>query len=214
MTFCRLSAYDSVVVLVAGAILKIVLPRPAEFCLGTPMLNPITTVWTAVALEFIFTMLLALVYLLRMHLPASAQHGGVMRRRRDFDTASLSRSRYIVKIDDDIGGYAGQMIAAVYLAAHCATLPFTGTALNPVRHIGPAIFAAISCNAFDHTWVYWVGPVGAGLCAALMHDVWFRPASTENEYSTQVSPSADVHVNADGTSGQEEFTDTAQGYNV
>jgi len=174
----------------AGAILKGVVPSPAESCLGTPKLDPSTGVWTALSLELTFTLLLALVYLVRMHPAASAMHGGIARRQRDFDAAASSRSRYIVKVDDDVGGYATFAVAAVYVIGTCAMLPFTGAAMNPMRHFGPAIFARISCNAFKHTWVFWAGPMSAGLLAALLHDVWFRPSILDGDAANAATSQA------------------------
>eukprot|EP01047_Picozoa_sp_COSAG01_P100212 COSAG01_NODE_30103_length_622_cov_79.022945_2_plen_96_part_01 len=96
------------------------------------MLDPSTNVWTALALELTFTLVLVLVYLVRMHPAASAMHGGISRRRRDFDAAATSRSRYIVKVDDDVGGHATLVVAAVYVLGTCIMLPFTGAAMNPM----------------------------------------------------------------------------------
>jgi len=174
----------------AGAVLKVVVPGPAESCLGAPRLGGTTTAWTALVLEFMFTLMLVLVYLVRMHPGASAMHGGLSRRQRDFDQAATTRSRFIVKVDDDVGGFASFMVGAVYLVGTCTALPFTGAALNPMRHLGPAVFATISCDAFDHLWIYWVGPMGASLVGTLLHDVWFRPQMIEQPDVASVD---DVH---------------------
>ncbi|EPS60284.1 plasma membrane intrinsic protein, partial [Genlisea aurea] len=61
---------------------------------------------------------------------------------------------------------------AVFLV-HLATIPITGTGINPARSLGAAIVFNRP-QAWDDHWVYWVGPlVGAGL-AALYHQVIIR----------------------------------------
>ncbi len=45
--------------------------------------------------------------------------------------------------------------------------PVTGAALNPARHLGPAIFAG---GAYlGQFWLYWLGPVVGGLAAAWVY---------------------------------------------
>ena len=43
--------------------------------------------------------------------------------------------------------------------------PITGAALNPARHLGPALMG----GGLEHVWLYWVGPVVGGLIAALVY---------------------------------------------
>ena len=46
--------------------------------------------------------------------------------------------------------------------------PLTGAAMNPARHLGPALFG----GGLQHVWLYWVGPViGAVVAAVLYHTV-------------------------------------------
>ncbi|KAK1377946.1 Aquaporin PIP1 [Heracleum sosnowskyi] len=61
---------------------------------------------------------------------------------------------------------------AVFLV-HLATIPITGTGINPARSLGAAIIYNQDHAWHDH-WIYWVGPfIGAAL-AALYHVVVIR----------------------------------------
>lgn len=53
--------------------------------------------------------------------------------------------------------------------------PFTGAAMNPARHFGPALAGGL----WDDWWVYWVGPVAGGIVAAVVYDTLMikRPGS-------------------------------------
>ncbi|CAI0412265.1 unnamed protein product [Linum tenue] len=61
---------------------------------------------------------------------------------------------------------------AVFLV-HLATIPITGTGINPARSLGAAIVFNQDKGWDDH-WIFWVGPfIGAAL-AALYHTVVIR----------------------------------------
>ena len=45
--------------------------------------------------------------------------------------------------------------------------PLTGAAMNPARHLGPALFAG--GENITNIWIYWVGPVLGGVLAALLY---------------------------------------------
>ena len=53
--------------------------------------------------------------------------------------------------------------------------PFTGAAMNPARHFGPALLGGL----WDDWWVYWVGPIAGGIVAAVVYDslIIRRPGS-------------------------------------
>ncbi len=80
-----------------------------------------------------------------------------------------------------IGGFAiGLTVAADILAIG----PLTGASMNPSRSIGPALAA----GAWDHHWVYWVGPMVGALAAALVYVVAFdKPSATEPAASEERS---------------------------
>ena len=61
---------------------------------------------------------------------------------------------------------------AVFLV-HLATIPITGTGINPARSLGAAIIFNKDLG-WDEHWIFWVGPfIGAAL-AALYHQVVIR----------------------------------------
>ncbi|BBN70291.1 plasma membrane intrinsic protein 1B [Prunus dulcis] len=63
---------------------------------------------------------------------------------------------------------------AVFLV-HLATIPITGTGINPARSLGAAIIYNKD-RAWDDHWIFWVGPfIGAAL-AALYHQIVIRPS--------------------------------------
>jgi aquaporin Z len=53
--------------------------------------------------------------------------------------------------------------------------PFTGAAMNPARHFGPALAGGL----WDNWWVYWVGPIAGGIVAGVLYDTLLikRPGS-------------------------------------
>nr|AAB09757.1 similar to mipB gene product in Mesembryanthemum crystallinum, encoded by Genbank Accession Number L36097; MIP homolog; Method: conceptual translation supplied by author [Mesembryanthemum crystallinum] len=61
---------------------------------------------------------------------------------------------------------------AVFLV-HLATIPITGTGINPARSLGAAIIYN-KAHAWDDHWIFWVGPfIGAAL-AAVYHQIVIR----------------------------------------
>ena len=43
--------------------------------------------------------------------------------------------------------------------------PISGAAMNPARHLGPALFG----GGLQNIWIYWVGPVAGGILAAQVY---------------------------------------------
>ncbi|THU65616.1 hypothetical protein C4D60_Mb05t05510 [Musa balbisiana] len=67
---------------------------------------------------------------------------------------------------------------AVFLV-HLATIPITGTGINPARSLGAAIIYNKD-HAWDDHWIFWVGPfIGAAL-AAIYHQVVIRAIPFKN----------------------------------
>jgi len=48
--------------------------------------------------------------------------------------------------------------------------PITGAAMNPARHLGPALMG----GGLDNLWLYWVGPVIGGILAALCYNKYLE----------------------------------------
>ena len=59
--------------------------------------------------------------------------------------------------------------AAVGVAYMTASMSFRG-AFNPAYSLGRAFVV----NNFDNLWIYWLGPLLGGLCAALCHEYIFN----------------------------------------
>ncbi|KAF8380218.1 hypothetical protein HHK36_027700 [Tetracentron sinense] len=61
---------------------------------------------------------------------------------------------------------------AVFLV-HLATIPITGTGINPARSLGAAIIYNKD-HAWDDHWIFWVGPFTGAALAALYHQIVIR----------------------------------------
>ena len=75
-----------------------------------------------------------------------------------------------------VGGlFIGLTVALGILAGG----PFTGAALNPARHLGPALLSG-DAALVRQVWLYWVGPLLGGALAAVVYQnaLAERPAAT------------------------------------
>ncbi|KAK9290481.1 hypothetical protein L1049_008651 [Liquidambar formosana] len=61
---------------------------------------------------------------------------------------------------------------AVFLV-HLATIPITGTGINPARSLGAAIIYNRD-HAWDDHWIFWVGPFMGAALAAVYHQIVIR----------------------------------------
>ncbi|XP_050384200.1 aquaporin PIP2-1-like [Argentina anserina] len=64
---------------------------------------------------------------------------------------------------------------AVFMV-HLATIPITGTGINPARSIGAAV---IYNKAWDDHWIFWVGPFIGAAIAALYHQYILRAGAAK-----------------------------------
>ncbi len=55
--------------------------------------------------------------------------------------------------------------------------PITGAALNPARHLGPALLAG--GEFIGQFWIYWVGPVIGGVLAAVIYKAFVEDPSAK-----------------------------------
>ncbi|KAL1823521.1 hypothetical protein DCAR_0311444 [Daucus carota subsp. sativus] len=61
---------------------------------------------------------------------------------------------------------------AVFLV-HLATIPITGTGINPARSFGAAVIYGHD-KIWDDQWIFWVGPFVGALAAAVYHEFVLR----------------------------------------
>ncbi|HVL89800.1 MAG TPA: MIP family channel protein [Actinomycetota bacterium] len=71
-----------------------------------------------------------------------------------------------VDAEGSFGKIAGLGIGLVYTMDIMMAGPLTGGALNPARHVGPALMS----GTWKGWWVYWIGPVAGGIVAAALYD--------------------------------------------
>ncbi|KAG5515482.1 hypothetical protein RHGRI_036510 [Rhododendron griersonianum] len=64
---------------------------------------------------------------------------------------------------------------AVFMV-HLATIPITGTGINPARSFGAAVIYNNS-KAWDDQWIFWVGPFTGAAIAAFYHQFILRAAA-------------------------------------
>jgi MIP family channel proteins len=80
---------------------------------------------------------------------------------------------FATAIDPDgaFGKIAGLAIGFVITMDILMGGPFTGAAMNPARHFGPAlVFNNGSFWKASAWWAYWIGPIAGGIVAAALYD--------------------------------------------
>ncbi|XP_030451382.1 probable aquaporin PIP2-5 isoform X2 [Syzygium oleosum] len=66
---------------------------------------------------------------------------------------------------------------AVFMV-HLATIPITGTGINPARSLGPAVMYGHR-KSWDDQWIFWAGPFTGAALAAFYHQFVLRAAAAE-----------------------------------
>ncbi|XP_073525992.1 uncharacterized protein [Phyllobates terribilis] len=67
---------------------------------------------------------------------------------------------------------------AVFMV-HLATIPITGTGINPARSFGAAVIYNDS-KAWDDHWLFWVGPMIGAAIAAIYHQYILRASGSKS----------------------------------
>uniref|UniRef100_A0A7N5KM91 Aquaporin-1 n=1 Tax=Ailuropoda melanoleuca TaxID=9646 RepID=A0A7N5KM91_AILME len=75
----------------------------------------------------------------------------------------------------DVSGSAPLAIGLSVALGHLLAIDYTGCSINPARSFGSAL---VTTRFADH-WVFWVGPMLGGACAALIYDFILAPRSSE-----------------------------------
>ncbi|XP_052192357.1 uncharacterized protein LOC127801369 [Diospyros lotus] len=75
---------------------------------------------------------------------------------------------------------------AVFMV-HLATIPITGTGINPARSFGAAVIYN-NDKVWDDHWIFWVGPFAGALAAAVYHQYILRAAAIKALGSFRSNP--------------------------
>jgi aquaporin PIP len=75
---------------------------------------------------------------------------------------------------------------AVFMV-HLATIPITGTGINPARSFGAAVIYNHE-KVWDDQWIFWVGPFVGALAAAAYHQYVLRAAAIKALASFRSNP--------------------------
>lgn len=81
-----------------------------------------------------------------------------------------------IDAEGSFGKIAALAVGFSYAMGIMMAYAFTGAAMNPARHLGPAVVS----GTWKGWWVYWIGPVAGGIVAAALYDgVILRKKETE-----------------------------------
>ncbi|KAJ0974214.1 hypothetical protein J5N97_016179 [Dioscorea zingiberensis] len=78
-------------------------------------------------------------------------------------------------------------IGFAVFVVHLATIPITGTGINPARSFGAAVIYN-QHKAWDDHWIFWVGPFVGSLAAATYHQAVLRGAAAKAFASFRSDP--------------------------
>ncbi|NWV11659.1 AQP1 protein, partial [Ptilonorhynchus violaceus] len=76
---------------------------------------------------------------------------------------------------NDVSGSAPLAIGLSVALGHLLAIDYTGCGINPARSFGSALLT----NKFDNHWIFWVGPIIGGACAALIYDFILAPRTSD-----------------------------------
>uniref|UniRef100_A0A8C0H980 Uncharacterized protein n=1 Tax=Chelonoidis abingdonii TaxID=106734 RepID=A0A8C0H980_CHEAB len=76
------------------------------------------------------------------------------------------------KRDPSKGGHL--VIGLSVMLGHLVAIGYTGCSMNPARSLGPALITF----EFANHWVFWLGPLGGGLAAAILNELVLAPTGS------------------------------------
>ncbi|KAF7841252.1 putative aquaporin PIP2-8 [Senna tora] len=79
-------------------------------------------------------------------------------------------------------------IGFAVFVVHLATIPITGTGINPARSFGAAVIYN-NARVWDDHWIFWVGPFVGAMGAAAYHQCVLRAVAMKALGSFQSNPS-------------------------
>ncbi|KAK8694535.1 hypothetical protein V6N13_072084 [Hibiscus sabdariffa] len=80
-------------------------------------------------------------------------------------------------------------IGFAVFVVHLATIPITGTGINPARSLGAAVIYN-NRKAWDDQWIFWVGPFIGAVAAAAYHEYALRATAIKALKSFRSSSSS------------------------
>ncbi|KAG5245499.1 aquaporin PIP2 [Salix suchowensis] len=81
-------------------------------------------------------------------------------------------------------------IGLAVFVVHLATIPITGTGINPARSLGTNLIYRSTTEAMDDLWIFWVGPFLGALAAAVYHRYILRAGAVKALRSFRASGSS------------------------
>ena len=78
-------------------------------------------------------------------------------------------------------GFAALAIGLTLTMIHLATIPVTGTSVNPARSTGPALVALFGGESWpiEQLWLFWVAPLVGALVGGLIYGFIGRPVGAQ-----------------------------------
>ena len=80
---------------------------------------------------------------------------------------------YGTAVDKRAPKVGGLFIGLTIVLGILAAGPITGAAINPARHLGPALLGGEG-PFLGQVWIYWVGPVAGGIVAAQVYRMFLE----------------------------------------